>query len=996
MNNYLKLIFFCFLNLNLFAQSTLDIESVEKIFPSSPEAFSMTEAARIPVDYYSGLVKIDLPLIELNTRVGDFSLNLKYHSSGNKVAEVASSVGLGWSLESSGVITRVVRGKNDDDINGYVGSNLRGKKINELAFNQLSNSEVLYYSSSEWDSEPDMYYFNFMGGSGSFTLNKQGEVIMMPENDFKIFPAFGPNSSNNYWTLVDKSGVRYKFGVTVSEREYSKVKVTNGIDVKEYDQYISSWYLSEIEKPGFGKISFSYSSGSEILDVRKSEEFRDFNTGSGYSLTTVETKTLATKRLDRIDFTSGYIKVITTEDRLDLVNSFRTSRLELYNNHDELIKGIIFNHDYFNSIENCNSPECKRLKLVSVYEFFKNSSQKLKYDFKYNTNNLPRRDSPQIDHWGYYNSNGLTTLIPHSNPYNINLFREPNEIGTKACVLEEVKFETGGSTKFDYELNSFYDGTSNKLVGGLRVKSIEYIRNSSNSPNVIKNFTYNVGTSSNSSGVVFDLPVYVKPLKIITGITYPDGYYLPQINVGNSVMPFSCNNLLDLNGSCVGYSEVKVQSLNNGLEIYKYTDLNSNPDVLENSDYFNIEVLNNVNVVDFIGNINPKSSPFGGPSRSNGHQRGLLKEKIIKDSFGNIKYHLENFYEEKNKLKNLSAKGVKFNRTFLYNHYDNYFNPNTYTYQAYYSYSRLGFDVAQYQETNGNYKLISAVEKKYDNLSNYNSMTLSYDYSFNKPTNLNSEKKIDSKGDVYETKYEYADSDLFTFNFNVSDMKTLNMISYPIVITKLKNDKIISKVYNEYYSNNNNPFGILNPVRLSKVYNLEINKAIDDFQEFNWYDIEASNFNQIDSRFKVIMEYNKYDDFSNLLEYSKEDGKHVCVIWGYNKTRVIAKIENLNYISIPQSTIDNLQILSDNDNDNCKETTCNEQQLREALNDLRGLYPDSMITTYTYDPLVGITSITDARGDIIYYEYNDLGKLKCIRDHNNNIKEVYDYNFKSN
>ena len=93
-------------------------------------------------------------------------------------------------------------------------------------------------------------------------------------------------------------------------------------------------------------------------------------------------------------------------------------------------------------------------------------------------------------------------------------------------------------------------------------------------------------------------------------------------------MPFSCNNLLDLNGSCVGYSEVKVQSLNNGLEIYKYTDLNSNPDVLENSDYFNIEVLNNVNVVDFIGNINPKSSPFGGPSRSNGHQRGLLKEKI--------------------------------------------------------------------------------------------------------------------------------------------------------------------------------------------------------------------------------------------------------------------------------------------------------------------------------------------------------------------------------
>ena len=48
-------------------------------------------------------------------------------------------------------------------------------------------------------------------------------------------------------------------------------------------------------------------------------------------------------------------------------------------------------------------------------------------------------------------------------------------------------------------------------------------------------------------------------------------------------------------------------------------------------------------------------------------------------------------------------------------------------------------------------------------------------------------------------------------------------------------------------------------------------------------------------------------------------------------------------------------------------------------NMLRGI-EGIAVTTYAYDPLVGITRITDPSGHSVYYEYNDSGKLKVIRD----------------
>lgn len=58
------------------------------------------------------------------------------------------------------------------------------------------------------------------------------------------------------------------------------------------------------------------------------------------------------------------------------------------------------------------------------------------------------------------------------------------------------------------------------------------------------------------------------------------------------------------------------------------------------------------------------------------------------------------------------------------------------------------------------------------------------------------------------------------------------------------------------------------------------------------------------------------------------------------------------------------------------------------------LYPDgAQMTTYTYEPLIGMTSECDASNRIIYYEYDGLGRLKIVRDQDNKIIKQIDYQY---
>lgn len=57
-------------------------------------------------------------------------------------------------------------------------------------------------------------------------------------------------------------------------------------------------------------------------------------------------------------------------------------------------------------------------------------------------------------------------------------------------------------------------------------------------------------------------------------------------------------------------------------------------------------------------------------------------------------------------------------------------------------------------------------------------------------------------------------------------------------------------------------------------------------------------------------------------------------------------------------------------------------------------YPDkAQMTTYTYEPLIGMTSQCDANNNITYYEYDDFGRLSLVKDQDKNILKRYCYNY---
>jgi len=67
--------------------------------------------------------------------------------------------------------------------------------------------------------------------------------------------------------------------------------------------------------------------------------------------------------------------------------------------------------------------------------------------------------------------------------------------------------------------------------------------------------------------------------------------------------------------------------------------------------------------------------------------------------------------------------------------------------------------------------------------------------------------------------------------------------------------------------------------------------------------------------------------------------------------------------------------------------------LQSELDKIRGNNPEAQVTTYTYKPLVGVTSVKDPRGYTMYYSYDAQNRLQYVKDQDGKVYSKNEYHY---
>lgn len=447
-------------------------EELLKVIPSSPTVASLAKYGDIPVSYYTGTPNISIPLYEINT--GDFTLpiRLSYHASGIKVEEIASWVGLGWSLHAGGIISRAVRGLPDEEGGGYMVETVSTvENILQMPIAERENFlQLLAQGSLLIDLEPDLFTYNFGNHSGKFYYDQvSGEIITLPRVPFRIDKEYFLNTGE--WKITTEDGTTYFFGKY--EQNTSQMQC-DGIGGPVAPVVVTGWFLTKIVTAiGQNEIIFNYVPVNYTIKniTTHTVQATNLQLECGQFLKVCESQNeYQGYRLESISYNQGLIKFNANTNRLDLPGDKRLDDIEIYNFSENIpYKKFIFSYDYFNSnvldqgdIPPAEKPYWLRLKLVAVQEIAANGENLPPYTFDYEQpNHLPSRLSYAQDHWGYYNGKNTNPhLVPkESNPIAAIGGGADRTVGiefAKIGVLKKITYPTQGWTDFIYTNHGVY------------------------------------------------------------------------------------------------------------------------------------------------------------------------------------------------------------------------------------------------------------------------------------------------------------------------------------------------------------------------------------------------------------------------------------------------------------------------------------------------------------------------------------------------------------
>lgn len=242
----------------------------------SPNAMAEINNGDFGVNGYTGSFNYSIPLHNLKSYSLELPISLNYNTTGNKVDDIASWVGLGWNLSSGGSISRVMMGMPDEytgvyktikgitldaygfinlkdetgiDLSNFVDGNYSNDQKTEIIRNADWNNLIGDEPNAEaWDTQPDEFYYNFAGYSGMFVFNQDKKIESIPNNNLKIKEYYTDvlfkgtlHKRISMFTVETAEGIVYTFG----DLALSSVELSQNIQVQKNIPYVYDFFKKD-------------------------------------------------------------------------------------------------------------------------------------------------------------------------------------------------------------------------------------------------------------------------------------------------------------------------------------------------------------------------------------------------------------------------------------------------------------------------------------------------------------------------------------------------------------------------------------------------------------------------------------------------------------------------------------------------------------------------------------------------------------------------------
>lgn len=822
----------------------------QSITPPSPEAAAMMRSINIPVSHYTGTASINIPLYTISAGGVQVPVSLGYQASGIKVKDMETWVGLGWRLSTGGRISRMVRGAQADE-EGYskVSGTPDGIDANNLS--SWNTDKINERNDAEFDSEPDLFFFEIPGKSGQFVADYNGDVHLIPYQGIQVKWDRTPYSST--FTVTDESGNRYYF----SEVETT---VSEDLDDKEdVKDWITSWNLSRIVTSQNDTIRYYYTSNASIVDVNTSHTIinsASWDVGTGWSIETVEEKTNSRRvtnyprYLQRIEWNGGKLEFVAEENTDN--KPPRLTEVKLYAGN-RYLKSTVLSYGTFDN---------GSTKLSSIDEKNGETTEHVCH-FEYNTAyHLPSRYSLDYDHWGYFNGTGSSQggYIP---TYEIHghvvegADRSPKFPQTAADMLTDIVYKGGGRKKFEYEANVAADGYFGEktiIGGGVRIKRIiEALDGREN----VTEYRY-VKSTGESSGEIF------KGTILYTSTDFKEQTVGRPI--GYAVYENSQNLIFDFNGVPVVYSEVKEIKPNGSYTINRYTSFSNGQRDSSAVLYF----------PNSYGPGAPKTFDFGDgvlfPKSSRMWRRGLLLEQQHYTSDDVLVYSQSNRYK-----LTAPAKSKVLGYVGLTSNYGSMVRPETHHVLGVYEWMSQPVYLDSTIVSKGPYTLPALTAVAYDTT-----------YMTSKTSEQrDAEDNLFTSETSYPFDYGVQSGFATPMQSALTIMQRRNMRAVPIETISYKNGKITGAELTLFRMSDLPDSTVLVDRKLA----LKLFKPISP-GDFTKSSIDASGHFTYDSRYEETMIFDKYDNWGNPTCTHAPYGSYQAVVYGYDHSLPIARVKN--------------------------------------------------------------------------------------------------------